>query len=197
MGAIEHWGSTSKAILFHGATQAAGIVQVGMAFGCRPGEQEYGDVLVSHSLIPYDARDVTVVDGIEKVDYGRAKPALANEALVKRFQRESRRASRGFKVHVGAILSGGARIFCRRFRDHLVENVPVGRGRVIVGGEMEGVGLLAVSPRATPVWCVVKGISDFADENRDGMIEQKRAPACENAIRFVLSTLANSPERKP
>ena len=62
----------------------------------------------------------------------------------------------------------------------------------IVGGEMEGVGLLAASLKADdPIWCVVKGISDFADENRDAEIVIGRPRACRNAATFVLSALVN------
>jgi hypothetical protein len=85
----------------------------------------------------------------------------------------------------------GARIFSRRYRDHLVANVPPTK-EPIIGGEMEGVGLVAVCAADKPIWCVVKAISDFADETRDGMIETTRATACENAIRFVLATLKSA-----
>lgn len=106
-------------------------------------------------------------------------------------EREITRGGHPFGVHVGTLLSGGARIFSSRFRDDLVGNVPPGRDR-IVGGEMEGVGLLSVSPADKPLWAVVKGISDFADEDRDGIIETTRQLACENAVRFVLSALRNN-----
>jgi len=54
---------------------------------------------------------------------------------------------------------------------------------------MEGVGLLSVSPRKMPSWVVVKGICDFADENRHAEIEDARPAACRNAARFRLSSL--------
>ena len=57
---------------------------------------------------------------------------------------------------------------------------------------MEGVGLLSVSPANEPAWIVVKGISDFADENRDVVIEQYRPIACRNAADFVLRALLNA-----
>lgn len=38
---------------------------------------------------------------------------------------------------------------------------------------------------------VVKGISDFADEERDDIIEQSRGPACLAAARFVLRALTS------
>jgi adenosylhomocysteine nucleosidase len=57
---------------------------------------------------------------------------------------------------------------------------------------MEGVGLLAASLTADdPIWCVVKGISDFADENRDAVIDEFRPIACRNAAEFVLAALTN------
>jgi len=58
-----------------------------------------------------------------------------------------------------------------------------------IGGEMEGIGLLAASNKAEPVWAIVKGISDFADDQRHDEIEATRAAACLNAVRFVLAAL--------
>lgn len=89
------------------------------------------------------------------------------------------------------ILSGGSRIRCAGFRDELVRGVPVGE-KPVAGGEMEGVGLLAASSAVDePIWCIVKGISDFADKDRDSVIREGREPACRNAAEFVLSALEN------
>jgi adenosylhomocysteine nucleosidase len=54
---------------------------------------------------------------------------------------------------------------------------------------MEGGGLLSSSPPTDPIWIVVKGISDFADHERDGIIAKTRGPACQQAARFVLTAL--------
>jgi len=60
---------------------------------------------------------------------------------------------------------------------------------------MEGVGLLAASlKRNDPAWCVVKGISDFADEFRDNDIQEGRQIAARNAASFVLSSLIHDAE---
>jgi len=89
------------------------------------------------------------------------------------------------------MLSGAARIHSGFFRNELVRSVPPGED-LIIGGEMEGVGLRAASETwGDPVWCVVKGISDFADENRDAVIEANRPVACRNAGLFMLSALSN------
>jgi nucleoside phosphorylase len=194
MGALGRLGSAAKAIRFQEATGASGIVQLGMAFGVSPSAQQIGDVLVSSSLILYDNRDVLPDPANNHrciVDYSQATPHRARAALVELFMREAESGAHSFGVHVGAILSGSARIRCANFRDELVHAVPAGRDPV-VGGEMEGAGLLAASAATNlPIWCVVKGISDFADKDRDQTIAKGRAIACRNAAEFVLSALVN------
>lgn len=192
MGAIGRLGVAAKAIRFQEATGAKGIVQIGMAFGIDPGRQKLGDVLVSTSLIPYDSRDIKPDPGDPErsvADYSSVSRHPARPALVGLFRREQRRGGHSYGLHIGALLSGAARIHCRAFRDELVRGVPGGEDP-IVGGEMEGVGLLAASTAADdPIWCVVKGISDFADEGRDEAIKIGRSLACRHAAEFVLSAL--------
>jgi nucleoside phosphorylase len=203
MGAIGRLGSAAKAIRLREATGAQGIVQLGMAFGIDPRYQRAGDVLVSSSLVPYDNRTIRAAppSRLQRllhleppsyiVDYSGADREPARPSLVELFFRERERRAHSFGIHVGAILSGAARIQSERFRDELVRGLPAD-GDPIVGGEMEGVGLLAASLTADdPIWCVVKGISDFADESRDAVIEECRPIACRNAAEFVLSALTN------
>jgi nucleoside phosphorylase len=223
MGPLGRGGSADLAFRFGQATGANAIVQVGMAFGISPRHQRYGDVLVSSSLIPYDNRDVRPAQppydslrGLRKaghsvltflascigipaveatrytVDYRRADRRPASSVLVTLFQREQRRGGHSFGVHVGALLSGAARIHARAFRDELAQLVPAGDDPII-GGEMEATGLLGAADE--PIWCVVKGIVDFADEDRDAVFEQNRPIACRNAAEFVLSALVNDVPR--
>jgi len=193
MGSHGRLGTAAKGIRLRENTSAQGIVQLGMAFGIDPEGQRLGDVLVSTALIPYDNRTVRGnLDGSVGyvVDYKEANRQPARPELVKLFRSESER-DHPFGVRVGAILSGAARIHSAAFRDELVRGVTIGEDS-IVGGEMEGVGLLAASLSADdPIWCVVKGISDFADENRDAVITAHRPIACRNAADFVLSALQN------
>ena len=194
MGSIGRLGTAAKGIRFREATGAQSIVQLGMAFGIDPQNQKPGDVLVSTSLIPYDNRDIKAApDGHEGyiVDYTQATRQPARPDLIDLFDREKRRGGHPFGLHVGTILSGAARIHSCIFRDELVQSL-FDEDDPIVGGEMEGVGLLAASTAADdPIWCVVKGISDFADENRDAVIGENRSLACRNAAEFVLSALRN------
>jgi adenosylhomocysteine nucleosidase len=194
MGALGRLGVAAKAMRFRLATGAKGIVQLGMAFGIDPQQQSIGDVLVSSCLIPYDNRDIKPApDGHPGyvADYSRANREQARSSLVELFRRELKRGGHPFSIHIGAMLSGAARIHCRAFRDELVAGVPGGEDP-IVGGEMEGVGLLAASTAADdPIWCVVKGLSDFGDEGRDEAIKTSPPTACRNAAEPVLSSLLN------
>ena len=198
MGQIGRLGSAARGIRFRDVTGASGIVQLGMGFGIDPHKQNLGDVLVSTSLIPYDNRLIGTSSpqpsgALYSTDYSPAVRQPARPALVDLFRRAQRRdGSRKFEVHFGAILSAAARIHSRHFRDELIVGVPGGDDD-IVGGEMEGVGLLAATTLADdPVWCVVKGISDFADENRGDVIDASRPIACRNAAEFVLAALVNN-----
>ncbi len=192
MGPHGRLGSAAKAIHFAGETGAEAIVQVGMAFGIDPVAQKLGDVLVSSALIPYDNRDMLPSPDPPgyRADYSKALHERARGQLLELFSEEARR-EQPFGVHVGTILSGAARIHCAAFRDELARSVLPG-DRPLIGGEMEGVGLLAASAGADdPIWCVVKGISDFADEGRDAVISESRPVACLNAARFVVSALVS------
>jgi adenosylhomocysteine nucleosidase len=194
MGSIGLLGTAAREMRFRVATGAQGIVQLGMAFGIDPRNQKPGDVLVSTSVIPYDNRVIKPASGCPEgyiTEYPQANRQPARAALVELFRREQLRGGHGFGVRLGALLSGAARIQSSSFRDELVRSVPAGEDS-IVGGEMEGVGLLAASVAPdNPVWCVVKGISDFADEKRDAVIQVNRPVACRNAAEFLLAALVN------
>jgi len=203
MGSIGRLGTAARGIQFKQATGAQSIVQIGMAFGTDPLHQKPGDVLVSNSLIPYDNREIRptrrsllrnlfIRSDSYIVDYSPARRESARPELIDLFRREQERGGHPFGVQIGAILSGAARIRSARFRDELVAGAPPGED-AIIGGEMEGVGLLTASTAADdPAWCVVKGIVDFADENRDKMIDEFRSRACRNSADLVLSALVNS-----
>ena len=101
---------------------------------------------------------------------------------------EARKEEWRGEVHFGALLTGAARIHSALFRDELVRGND-NHGEPIVGGEMEGVGLLATCDPENSVWTVVKGISDFADEQRDQDVKEWRTTACFNSAKFVLQAL--------
>jgi nucleoside phosphorylase len=196
MGPFFHQGSASQAIVLRAASSATSIIQVGMAFGIDRNAQKHGDVLVSEWIFPYDYRIVEHVPGQQgqsdryDINYQETKRFMPKQSLFKLFQRERAEGKHGFTTHFGGILSGGARIRSQLYLRELLASITGGAGPGgYVGGEMEGVGLLAASEKAKPVWVVVKGISDFADDQQRTEVEARRAEACLNAVRLVLTAL--------
>jgi len=192
MGPFGYRGSAARAMQYLAETGATAVIAVGMAFGAHPNNQPAGDVLVSTGIIPYDYRTIEDDDqGNPVEDYSETTHFLAREQLVTRFRRAASSESWTNRVHFGLFLSGGARIYSPTYRDKLVRDCGVGRGDIIVGGEMEGVGFLSTDDPNDPKWILVKGISDFADRHSDSRDSGTRADACYNAVRFVFEALAS------
>ena len=120
-------------------------------------------------------------------DYRDVKTYPARPQLRVLFEQAARVPDWHGRVHFGPLLSGASRIHCSTYRDELCAAFP-DRG-IVVGGDMEGIGLLASSDETESRWIIVKGISDFADEERDKIIDKTRPVACRNAAQFVLSAL--------
>jgi nucleoside phosphorylase len=194
-GALRHRGSAAQAIRWMDWTGARGIIAVGMAFGVDRETQQHTDVLVSTHLLPYDQRTIKSKDEIPLTDYPRVQALPASRGLLAILDREIERpSSRAFHVHRGALLSGAAKIHSRTFRAHLLTAL-ASRGQPIVGGEMEGAGLLGAAEQAA--WLVVKGIVDVADDARDREFKEHRGAACRNAAGLVLDAFLNKPDERP
>lgn len=213
IGPFGYGGSAGSAIRYMRAFGAQNLICLGMAFGVDSFRQAPGDVLVSSVLLPYDSRHVVCDDDVpspwrrwsfrrrphHRYDYSRMKMFPAQTSLLRLFQHRGELPPHGVHaVHFGALLTGGSRISCSRYRDRLVEDVACAIGvdlaltgrpvPPIIGGEMEGVGLLSSCDPSAPSWIVVKGISDFADGNQAGFPERRKL-ACRNAAMFVLQAL--------
>lgn len=195
MGPFAHDGSAAHAIIAKTETNATALVSLGMAFGVSPELQKTGHIIVSKILLPYDNRRIYSEGGKIMTDYNSVRPYQAKQSLIFVLSNYAARNEWASKVSFGGILTGGARIQCSAYRDELARSLS-NHGEVVVGGEMEGVGLLSASDPDDPCWIIVKGISDFADERRAADSEQakkdfarNRELACDNAAKFVLSAL--------
>jgi adenosylhomocysteine nucleosidase len=190
MGPLTYQGSASTAIIAKSQTGATALICLGMAFGVDRATQKHGDVLVSRLLFHYDNREVECGENGEiRTNYQEAR-FEPKTSILGVLEQEHARRDYSARVQFGALLTGGAKIRCARFRDELAK--PLSEfGELVIGGEMEGAGLVAASQREDPSWIVVKGISDFADHLRDEEIDQYRPVACANSARFVLSALKN------
>ncbi len=193
-GSHDFRGSASQAMLFKTVTSTKVLIHIGMAFGIDPQRQATGEVLVSTSLFPYDRREISIEGDHVVYRYtDRTVRRNCNQPMVNMLRRAAEQENFPYRVHFGMLLSGGARIYSREFRNRLLQWVPTKPGHPIVGGEMEGVGLLAASDPNKPCWIVVKGISDFADEEYDIPINPQRPVACRRSALFVLQTLLTNP----
>lgn len=188
MGPLSYGGSASRALHYQAETQATALISVGMAFGIDSTRQRIGDVLISTMVLPYDNKDVRAAQGGHKYDYSRVKAFPAKQSLLTLLRRAADTDTWRTKVHFGALLSGASRIFEASYRDTLAKGCKR-KGEPVIGGEMEGVGLLSVSPREAPTWIIAKGICDFADEHRDCTISTSRPLACTNAAVLVLDAI--------
>jgi adenosylhomocysteine nucleosidase len=192
IGPFGYEGSASRGISFKNGTPATAIVQVGMAFGIDQERQRPGDVLLSTSLIPYDRKIIRPGDDDYEIDYSKAARQPSRPSMLQLLLGEAEREDWEFAIHAGAILSGGSNIYSSKYRDELVNSLQSGSDP-IVGGEMEGIGLLSISPRDDPAWILVKGISDFADREPN---HEETNPAwdqaCRNAATFLLKSLIHA-----
>lgn len=195
MGPFAETGSAAQAIQWRDATRAHVVISVGMAFGAMPTLQRIGDILLAEGVLPYDNRIVrTGVRGAPVVDYSEVEVYPSHSTLLSRFQQTAALPAWNQRVWSGLLLSGAARIHCAAFRDELAQKCG-DKSAQVVGGDMESVGLLSASvDRANPCWIVVKAISDFADHQRDEIIERARPFACYSAAHFVLSSLLGHEE---
>jgi len=194
MGPFSYGGSAARGIFYKTVSSAAGIIQLGMAFGVNDNQQKLGDVLISTHLFPYDYRQIDESDGWYKTSYSKVVPHPAKQSLLEMCRKHHESTSLGHEVYFGGLLTGGAKIFSKHFVREMQETLPKVEEGLIVGGEMEGAGLLSITPKDDPCWLVVKGICDFADENRDRVIRESRPVACRNSARFVLSALSKYPQ---
>ncbi|MBI2373855.1 MAG: hypothetical protein HYV07_07650 [Deltaproteobacteria bacterium] len=195
MGSLGYKGSASKAVWYREVVGAQSLLLLGAGFGTRVGGQRMGDVIVSTAVWPYDSRRVIERSSPRaakrpyRIDYSKTKLHPARPQLLARFRDEVRdRAERAFGVHFGILLSGGAHIQSAAYRRRLLETVPASAD-LVVGGDMEAVGLIAASPPDDPSWIVVKGISDFAESK---ISEEMRKTACRNAADLALAALINA-----
>jgi nucleoside phosphorylase len=193
MGPFGHGGSAAQALMAQKETNAVGLISLGMAFGINRHRQSLGDVLVSTSLLPYDNRTVICLDEQNTDDqitddFGEMPAYSAAETLLNMLRTYAATGRANVAVQFGAMLTGGARIHCARFRDRLARALS-DRAGVVIGGEMEGAGLLSTCPIRRPNWALVKGISDFADQRRKEDITIGRPLACRNSARFLLQAM--------
>ncbi|WP_413206196.1 pentapeptide repeat-containing protein [Rhodospirillum sp. A1_3_36] len=175
--AIRHWAPRT-------------IIALGIAFGMG-GKQAIGDVLVSTAVRDYDMGRMNE-DGTETA---RGHRNQASPVLVGRFRSLDHAmlaqpdcALHWPKLRFGVILSGSKLVDSKSFKDKLRAIEPEA-----VGGEMEGVGLMAAALRRQSDWIVVKAICDWGENKSNPRKEQDQAMAAKHAALVVKAALDMGP----
>ncbi len=164
------------------------IVMVGIAFGIDEIGQQIADVLVSRQIVPYEPQRIGAGTTQTRGLKSQAGPILLDRFTNAKYWTFEVPGARASKIVPGDLLSGEKLIDNKEFRDQLAaEFSPV------VGGEMEGCGLMAAARDGGVLeWIVVKGICDFADGNkgqdkkeRQNMAAQAAVSLCEHVLQSI------------
>ncbi|TDC48816.1 hypothetical protein E1258_27690 [Micromonospora sp. KC207] len=177
------------------------LILAGICYGLRPGEHEFGDVLVCTQLRAIDLHKEAEPQGYQPGEPARsgaeAAAKLARSAapegprriidrgdhvtpppmLLGRF-RDAQQNWTGAAVHFGPMLSASTLVSARSLRDELASRHPDA-----IGGEMEGAGVYAAAAHAKVDWIVVKAICDWGFDKTDEFHEL----AAHNAARLVVT----------
>ena len=171
------------------ALEPAAVIMTGIAFGMDPSRQAIGDILVSENLRPYEHQRVGTAAGQPRVILRSDRPHAAT-ALLRRCK-AAQYSWTGAKLRFGLVLSGEKLVDNLAFREELRALEPEA-----LGGEMEGAGLYAACQDAKVDWILVKAICDWADGQKENDRPARQKLAADNAARFVLHVLQQTPVRR-
>ena len=197
------------------------IVSLGVSFGLNPAkctkEREFserqllGDVLISKSIIAYDAK--YKVDDERGIQFSKCEmynlEQGANRAFAGRFdrnrhflvssklaQKEAEKQGMDIYCHFGALYSGGAVVSSAEFKKKLIDSSFDNGDKTYseeinpIGGEMEGVGIWYACLLEDDLFpCVViKGICDWGEEKNawERVLEEKAPTFLNSKIREKL-----------
>lgn len=163
------------------------IVACGVAFGAQPEKQRIGDVVVATQIVEYELTRIGTSRPLHRGAIQEASPHfLQRLATLKHHARQDCKLP---VMHMGQVLSGEKLIDHLEFRDGLLEQFPEA-----IGGEMEGVGLFMAASSARIDWCLLKGICDFADGQKNTPSKDAdQKLAAENAVYVLKCLLSMSP----
>lgn len=152
------------------------IIFSGIAFGNytkRNGTQNIGDILVSKQLWNYESGKV------HDNYISRGDKCSATPWLLDRFQNSALKWEES-EIHFGVIASGEKLVNSEEFVMKLINQEPE-----LIGGEMEGVGLVSVAERYRKDWIIIKGISDWGV----GKTDADQIAVAKKTFRYVFQTI--------
>ena len=160
--AIEHW-------------RPEVLIAVGIAFGVKEEKHHIGDVLVSTGVLDYESARVEP-DGTF-TPRGITLPTsreLANRVTNLNLRREQVRDLP--TIHMGTIVSGAKLVDNKEYRDNLAS-----LHSTVIGGEMEGSGILMACKEKKVDVIVIKAICDWAAHKNNPSKDDDQKKAARNA----------------
>lgn len=199
---LDDQGSTKKSasmLTIYGAMQESGakaVIVVGIGYGADKKKQDYGDVMISSGLMSINYLK------IGKVIENRNTLVTPGKTILNKFinnwQNDFSPSYRGIfkpKIHIGVILSGDYLLANADYKKRLINffqsDLNKGKNKYnIIGGEMEGVGLSsAMNNLENGNWIIIKGISDFGEEDKNENKEIRQQIAANNAMNYCYELL--------
>lgn len=170
------------------------VIMVGIAFGMYNedsdnNKQNFGDVLVSSKIFPYENQRWNKEGDIKY----RGKEHIANQHLIDAYRLVEQNWDYsnifGEPTHVGIcpLLTGEKLVDNLERRNELKHQYPEYRG-----GEMEGMGIASTCEDRQKPWIVVKGICDFADGNKGSTPEEEELKTKKQVSAAEAAVLATS-----
>lgn len=200
-GAVGPGGAAISAAALVSRLDLDFLILVGICYGLRPDEHDFGDVLVCNQLRAIDLRKVaepaglppqpksrTAAEAADKIantqppsgdpdEIVRGDSVKPSTMLLGRLREAAHQLRGEIPVHFGPMLTASTLVSSRAFRDKLRAAHPDA-----LGGEMEGAGVYAAAAHAKVDWIVVKGICDWGFDKTD----EYHRPAAENAAAVVV-----------
>jgi nucleoside phosphorylase len=158
------------------------VIMVGIALGKDPTSQKIADVLVASQVISYEPQRVGATHVVSR---GPITPA--NTTLLNRLENVPhwsfvRPDGSKCERYVGPLLSGEKLVDDPAFKAELFARYPQA-----IGGDMEGVGLMAAAVRHGLPWIVVKAICDWADGKKHKKHQALAAASAASLVHHALS----------
>lgn len=149
------------------------VIMGGIAFGVKGGKRGIGDVLVSAQIWDYEMCKVS-----DKL-IPRGDKSSASPRILQIFEMTASEWVTS-EIHFGLIASGNKLVNSMEFIELLRQQEPD-----IIGGEMEGTGLMSVCGRNKVDWILIKGICDWGY----GKTDDFQVQAAANAMEFIITSL--------
>lgn len=148
------------------------IIFGGIAFGNYRKNEKIGDILVSKQIWNYEPGKIS------DRYISRGDKVTASPWMLDRFH-NSKQDWNG-QIHFGLVASGEKLLNQKEAIDKIFAEEPE-----IIGGDMEGSGMLAVAERYRIDWILVKAISDWGFDKSDN----GQRVAAQNAFQYIFLTL--------